>query len=115
MTEDQHIKPFETTLRTLGQGRLSGIAAEELASLVRSVADAGKAGTYTLKFAVKPVPGSEDQVTVDVTTALRPPVLPVTNMFFTDEAGNLHRDDPQRAPAGDLREVPFSTGEARTV
>lgn len=84
-------------LREVRQGRAVDLASEELQAVTRAVTETGKAGEVNIKFKIKPH-GKGDNVcgvTVSVTAKL-PQSDPAEAIFFTNEEGDLLRDDPTR-------------------
>ena len=84
-------------------------AGDALAMLVRSVLATGKPGTMTFNVKVSPAARGSSAVAVetDVTCKLPRPA-PESTLFYSDESGNLLRDNPQQARL-DLRPVTPAT------
>ncbi len=109
------IRPFADVLRDLGKGQVADESATLLTDLVQSVRAHGKQGTFTLKIKVAPMKGSQRNVVVAAQASISPPSgEPIAAVFFDDDAGNLHRNDPLQGEL-DLREVNVKTGELRDV
>lgn len=100
------IRPFADILRDLGKGQVADQAALQLTDLVQAVQTYGRQGTFTLQIKVAPVKGSVGQVTVAAVAKSSPPEAdPIAGVFFTDDLGNLSRNDPRMDPMFPLREV----------
>lgn len=109
------IRPFADVLRDLGKGQVADEAAVLLADLVQAVRAHGKQGTFTLTVKVAPMKGSQRNVVVAAQAKTSPPAgEPIAAVFFDDDAGNLHRNDPLQGEL-DLREVNTTTGELRST
>ena len=109
------IRPFADVLRDLGKGQVADEAAILLTSLVQAVRAHGKKGTFTLKIQIGPMKGSSRNVLVAAQASITPPVGdPIAAVFYDDQSGNLHRNDPYQ-PQLDLRDVNTETGEIRTA
>ena len=84
-----------------------------LAELVRRVADTGKKGSISLTVSVEPMKGGDGKTMVvkDSITLKLPEYDRTAGVYFSDEDGRLHRNDPRQI-AWDmpLREVPPPAG-----
>ena len=110
------VRPFADVLRDLGKGQVADEAAVLLTDLVQAVVTYGKQGTFNLRIAVAPVKGSLGQVTVSATAKSSPPEAdPIAAVFFTDDNGNLSRNDPRIEPMFDLRDVAKADADLRDV
>ena len=85
---------------------------EGLAELVRRVADTGKKGSISLTVAVEPMKGGDGKTMVvkDSISLKLPEYDRTASVYFTDEDGHLHRNDPRQMAFGFLREVPAPAG-----
>jgi hypothetical protein len=112
-TGEIQVRPLADILRDLGKGRVVEDAATMLQDLVRAVRDYGKKGTFTLKVEVAPMKGDAEALLVNAKAEARPPSgEPVSAVFFSDQHGNLLRDDP-RQPQLPLRELNRENKELR--
>lgn len=104
---DKAIRSFADFLADLNHGAVEDKASAELAELVTAVRTHGRKGTLLLKFTVEPLKGNDTvvQVTADLDT--RPPRPPAgAAMFYPDQRGSLHRNDPMQPTFDDaLKEV----------
>lgn len=101
------VRPFADVLRELNHGQVADETAIMLSDLVQAVRAHGKKGKLTLSIEVAPMKGSSRNVLVAAQAKIAPPVGdPVVAVFFDDEHGNVHRNDPNQ-PELDLplREV----------
>jgi hypothetical protein len=109
------VRPFADILRDLGRGEVIDEAAVMLTELVQSVRSTGKKGNFTLRVEVSPFKGSSRQLMVTARPESKPPKGdPVAAIFFTDDAGNLLRNDPQQ-PTLPLRDIARADAELRTA
>ena len=110
------VRPFADVLRDLGKGQVADEAAVLLTDLVTAVITYGKQGSFTLRIVVAPLKGTTSQVTVSATAKSSPPEAdPIAAVFFTDDDGNLSRNDPRIEPMFDLREVAKADADLRDV
>jgi hypothetical protein len=100
------IRPIVDTLRELRHGAMLDEASEQMAEVVKRVAETGKAGALLIKLTVKPAGRGAVRTVViedDVGTKLPEPDKEVT-VFFPTSDGNLSRQDPAQMNLG-LRAV----------
>jgi hypothetical protein len=115
-TREGTIRPFADVLRELGKGQVADEAAVLLTDLVQAVTTYGKQGRFNLSIVVAPVRGTTGQVTVSATAKSSPPEAdPIAAVFFTDDAGNLSRNDPRMDTMFDLREVAKPDADLRDI
>jgi hypothetical protein len=101
------MRPFMDTLRELGRGDCHDELTEEMAKLVQTVRERGKAGELTLKVKLKPAgKGESDMLVLEhaISTKLPPRERPQTIMFATED-GELTRRDPRQMDLEDLRPI----------
>jgi hypothetical protein len=104
--ERPQTKPFAAFVQEQRRGALHTEVSDQLAELVHACVETGKKGTLTLQITVAPTKNEEGTVLVtdDIKVkAPKPDARPA--IFFTDEHGNLSRQDPRQAELP-LREVP---------
>lgn len=107
-TDDtSQVRPFAAVLRELDRGNVHDELSELLHELVEAVRETGKKGKIQLTIEVKPIkPGQVDTLVATASIAAAPPKGdPPTTVFFTDQTGNLTREDPDRDNQLPLREV----------
>lgn len=86
--------PFTAFVADFRQGSLASSLTDALAGLVRSVDEYDKAGELILRVKVVPE-GDVKRVTCDV--AVKEPKAPApVALYFSDDDGQLMRDDPNR-------------------
>jgi hypothetical protein len=99
-SDERTVKPFSATLQEIGGGTLAADLAEQLQELTNAVVATGKKGTLTLQLTVAPLkPGNVRNLVVTGATSLKAPkddAATPSSVFFTDDAGNLTRDDPNQ-------------------
>jgi len=97
-------RPFVKALAGINRGAVLDEASLGLAALTTAVAATGRKGTLTLKVTVSPFKGNGAMVTVDADVEVKEPKQQAHGgVFFTDENGNLSRNDPHQGtlPLGD--------------
>lgn len=91
-------KDFAVILVQTDKGRVNERASTELAELLKAVKATGKAGSLQITFKVTPDKGSDgDRVVIAANVVSKKPAFdPRTSIFFVDDDGGLHRDDPKQ-------------------
>jgi hypothetical protein len=89
-------RPILETLHHINNGTFLAEAAEKLADLVKAVDATGKAGSLTLKIAVRKASSMAMAVRGDITAKL-PPESPIEALLFPTPDGNLLTDDPRQS------------------
>ena len=79
----------------LAEGAVVPDLVNEIHEVVKAVRDTGRAGDISLKLKIAPCKGSARQVVVNAEINSKPPkcARPMS-LYFTDEDGALHRQDP---------------------
>jgi hypothetical protein len=88
-------RPITDTLRAYRKGAAVDLATELLNEVVRAVDETNKPGEVTIKFKITPAEagGSEKKVSIKISS--KKPVRDIPDaVFFSDTAGDLHRNDP---------------------
>lgn len=97
-TNDQGVRPFNEWILDHARGSLNDEMTAALAELVLTVTSMEKAkGSVTLKITVEQA-GTGDRTVLtsgEVVTKLPRPPAP-RSVFYPDDAGGLHRSDPER-------------------
>lgn len=88
------IRDFTVTVADLDDGEVLAQLTTELCDLIKAVTKTNKVGTLTLRLKVKP-DGRKVEVTADVSSK-QPRPATGTSLFFADDDGNLHREDPKQ-------------------
>lgn len=104
-------KPFTQFIAEQRRGALHTELSDQLAELVHACLETGKKGKLALTISVAPIKDADGTVSItdDVKlTAPKPDAKP--SIFFTDEQGNLSRQDPRQVELP-LREVPGGRAE----
>jgi hypothetical protein len=99
--DEQAAPPPDSAFLNLLQYHRHGNLLTDLSKAVRECVEAcqaqGKPAGLTLKIAVKPAGnGSGAVVVADKLAVKLPEETPVTSFFFSDDHGNLHRNDPRQ-------------------
>ncbi|UOK18038.1 hypothetical protein QLQ75_gp44 [Gordonia phage Santhid] len=108
---DSESPEFSTLLLQHAKGRAHDEATRKLAQLVTAVKETGKGGSITVQIKVVPdkkidgVVKIEDKVTASI------PFDQSTSMWFTDDNGQLHRNDPKQAPLWDTEPSNSTAGK----
>lgn len=105
--DEKVVRPFADWLREQGQGRTHDELSEGLADLVSAIQATGKGGSIVLTINLKPLEkGNTNAIIVtDKVTVKAPQLERKSSVFFPDEAGNLHRSDPNQLAFDSLRDV----------
>jgi hypothetical protein len=107
-TGEIRVRPFADVLRDLGRGKVVDEAATMLQQLATSVEETGKKGRLVLTVEIAPMKGDNGALLVHAKADLKLPASePISAVFFTDDVGNLLRDDPRQIqiPLRDLNGV----------
>ena len=79
----------------LAEGTLVPDLVNEIHEVVKAVREVRSAGNITLKIEIEPCKGSVHQLVVKGSIASKPPKMPrPMSLYFSDEDGGLHRNDP---------------------
>lgn len=87
---------FAALLCTHAKGRAHDEASRKLREAVEAVQRTGKAATVTVKIGIKPVEKIPNAFRIQDTVTASIPEDPRTSMWFGDENGGLHRNDPNQ-------------------
>jgi hypothetical protein len=91
------MKPITDVLREIRKGRVVDHASEVLAEVVQAVDATKKAGSITIKLTITPEKGGGSQKTISAkVTSSKPEEDLPDAIFFSDEEGDLHRNDPEQ-------------------
>jgi hypothetical protein len=93
------VKPLAAILQEIAGGTFHTRLSEQMQKLVTAVGDTSKKGTLTITITVAPVnKGNTENLLVSGRTALKAPESDAepSSVFFTDNHGNLRRDDPNQ-------------------
>jgi len=84
-------------LWNLKKGAVLAEIGQNLKEVCTAVQNTGKLGALTITLKIKPLENSDGAVTIDVglTTKMPKPTLGVS-IFYVDDDGSLHRDDPKQ-------------------
>ena len=114
--ERKQVKPFATWLREQPGGLHDEISIA-LADLGKAVSEYRSKGSIVLTIKMGPV-AKNDRSVVETTTDIKrnlPEADRAVGIFFTDDDGNLHRDDPRQIRFDNLEAVPTDDGIIHTV
>ena len=89
------MRPFTDVLAELAAGETASTLSADLADVVAAVKATGNAGEVTLKLTVKPNGPHGVEIADKITTKV-PKEDRGTTLFFTDDAGGVHRRDPRQ-------------------
>lgn len=106
-------RPITDTLRLLDGGAFIDSASEELANLVKSVDQTGKAGKLTITLEVKQVSGGAISITPAVKASVPVP-KPDSTLLWPTVEGNLSLQNPNQRSL-DLRDVTPERGELKSA
>ena len=109
MTQPANTEPqdFLAWLASQADGRTVAELSDGLAELVRRVNDTGKKGSIALTIVVEPMKQGDGRTMVvkDSINLKLPEYDRTASVYFTDEDGRLHRNDPRQMAWGHLVEV----------
>lgn len=87
---------FAQFLLTHAKGRAHDELSQKLNEAVEAVKRTGKAGTVGLKVQIDPVKNNDEVVRIETNVTTKIPKEPVTSMWYADDDGALHRNDPNQ-------------------
>ncbi len=96
---------FVTTINHLRGGEAQADLSEALEALCEACEETGKPGTLILEIKVKSNGRSGQFVITDKMTLKAPELAKGDTLLFTDEYGNLQREDPRKKKL-ELKHVP---------
>lgn len=89
---------FASLLMQHAKGRAHDEATRLLAEAVEAVKRTGKKATVTVQLAVHPVKNNVEVVRIEDKVTSNIPDDPRSSMWFADDDGALHRNDPNQIP-----------------
>jgi hypothetical protein len=104
-------------MQMIQKGSFSIEAAERMHELLTAIEETGKGGSLTVTINVAPLQkGDTKTLTVSGVVSLKKPkIVPPQSVVYLN-AGNIQRDDPQKAELPGLRRVDLEgASELRTV
>ncbi|MFV8317073.1 hypothetical protein [Mycobacterium sp. 23] len=87
---------FATLLLTHAKGRAHDEATKKLREAVEAVQQTGKAASVTVKLDIKPVDKIPNAFRIQDSITAKIPEDTRTSMWFGDDQGGLHRNDPNQ-------------------
>lgn len=87
---------FAAVLVNHAKGRAHDEASEKMRAAVEAVKDTGKDPRVTVEIAIKPVPKIPNAFRIEDKVTAKIPEDPRTSMWFADDDGGLHRNDPNQ-------------------
>lgn len=87
---------FAQLLMSHAKGRAHDKATAELNAAVEAVKRTGKSGFVAIKFSIDPVKNNDEVVRIESNVTSKVPEEPVTSMWYADDDGALHRNDPNQ-------------------
>lgn len=104
--DEPHIKPFASYLTETNQGRTHSELSEKLHELVEAVLRTGKAGTLALTVKVDADNVDNRRLVISEVVVAKLPTGPARkSVFWSDDKGNLVRNDPSQLQFGDIKPV----------
>lgn len=94
---------FAQFLLTHDKGRAHDELSTKLAEAVEAVKRCGKKGDVAIKVSIHPLKGNDEVVRIETNVTSKIPKAPSTSMWYVDDFGGLHRNDPNQdeLPYGD--------------
>lgn len=87
---------FAAILLGHAKGRAHDEATKKLREVVEAVKQTGKAGEISVKLSIHPVKNNDSIVRIEDKVTSTVPREPRSSMWFPDDAGALHRNDPNQ-------------------
>ena len=87
---------FAQFLLTHAKGRAHDELSTKLSEAVEAVKRVGKGGEVALKVSISPMKGNDEVVRIETNVTSKIPKEPVTSMWYADDDGALHRNDPNQ-------------------
>ncbi|MBU8834169.1 hypothetical protein [Mycolicibacterium goodii] len=110
------VPEFATVLLQHNNGITHDQVTQKLAELVQAVKKEGRKGSITLSVTVLPVKKNNEMVYLQTTFATKiPQEEPVAKLFFTDDKGGLHRNQPGLYGDVDADTIPGMDGKSRAA
>jgi hypothetical protein len=110
---DADARPFTGFLQEQRRGALHQELSEMLAETVAAVIEHGKVGSVTLTLKIKPAGDHVVQV-FDELKCNAPEGDKAASIFYTDDAGNVSRDDPRQLEMP-LKPMPVASNSGRST
>jgi hypothetical protein len=101
-------RDFQDVLTDLDEGRVHEQLTALWPAVVKAVRETNKVGSLTLTLTAKLERGTMVVVVPTVATKMPAPATGPT-LFYTDEEGNLTRDDPKQIPLKVVAPTPIRT------
>jgi hypothetical protein len=102
---DNEPQDFGAVFLNHAKGRAHDEASKLLKEAVEAVRRTGKNATVTVKLTVKPVANIPNAYKLSDAVSATIPEDPRTSMWFADDDGALHRNDPNQGSLYDETEV----------
>lgn len=103
MTEtDNEATQFGTVLLTHAKGRAHDEATRKLQEAVEAVKATGKVASVTVKLSIHPVDKIPNAFRIQDSVTATIPTDPRTSLWYGDQAGGLHRNNPYQQSLYDL-------------
>lgn len=102
---DNEPQDFGAVLLQHAKGRAHDEASKLLKDAVEAVKRTGKPASVTVKIAVKPVANVPNAFKLSDNVSATIPEDPRTSMWFADDEGALHRNDPNQGSLYDESDV----------
>lgn len=112
---DNNLQELATLLVQHQKGIAHNKVSQELRDAVAAVQDQGKAAEVVLKIKIEPVKNNPHVLGTTITsTAKIPKPAPVPAIYYPDEDGGLHRNDPTQREF-DYGPDPAATTDGKTA
>jgi hypothetical protein len=113
-TKPEDANGFLSMLQLLDKGVFIAAAGEAQAEVLKAIRSTNQKGKLTITLDIVPVPKT-DGAQVSITPSLKvttPKQSARAKLFFTDEDGALHRNDPNQMEMGFTVKAPAAEDEA---
>lgn len=116
-TKPEDANGFLSMLQLLDKGVFIAAAGEAQAEVLKAIRATGQKGKLTITLDIVPVPKTEG-AQVSITPSLKvttPKQSARAKLFFTDEDGTLHRNDPNQTEMSFAVKAPAAKADADKV
>lgn len=96
MPDNTDATEFGTVLLNHAKGRAHDEATKRLREAVAAVQQTGKDAKVVVELCIKPVPKIRNAFRIEDKVTAKIPEDPRTSMWFADDQGGLHRNDPNQ-------------------
>lgn len=109
---DNNKQEFATILLQCEKGRVHDKASEIMREAVAAVKELGKPAKVSIEFTITPVKNNSRVVQIEAKPSAKIPEPPrAPSIFFADDEGGLHRNDPTQGELWDTNNTAATDGK----